>query len=221
MSYENFHAGLRNLVRSSHAQLTPAVPKEKTDEIADYIFESLKVVVSPTDLTFYTQMNELANYIKKAKAEIALIKPDDISKNYVPKATDELDAVVMATEEATNSIMDVCDAVALIAEECPEELKNRLIECNTKIFEACNFQDITGQRITKVVQALKHIDEKISAMLKVMVDEIQKAGGAEPDLPAAPEPEAHPAKPETLLNGPQLPKDSMSQDDIDKILSGG
>ena len=217
MSYENFQTGLRNLIRSSHSHLVPDITQQKSEEVADYIFESLKVVVSPTDLNFYTQMNELAKYIEKARAEIALIKPDDINKDYIPKATDELDAVVMATEEATNSIMDVCDTITAIAEECPAGQKDRLIECTTKIFESCNFQDITGQRITKVVQALKHIDEKISAMLEIMNSEMQKNGGVELSASIT----KVSSKPETLLNGPQLPQNAMSQDDIDKIISGG
>jgi chemotaxis protein CheZ len=36
-----------------------------------------------------------------------------------------------------------------------------------KIFEACNFQDLTGQRITKVVRALSFIEERVEAMMGV------------------------------------------------------
>ena len=36
-----------------------------------------------------------------------------------------------------------------------------------KIFEACNFQDLTGQRITKVVGTLKFIETHIVRMMEI------------------------------------------------------
>jgi chemotaxis protein CheZ len=111
--------------------------------------------------------------------------------------------------------MDVCDEMSAIAETIPQEAKDKLIGCTTKIFEACNFQDITGQRITKVVETLKHIDAKIEALVKAMGEEIHRAGGAQ-----APK-HVHGADPDKgLLNGPQLPGNAVSQDEIDKLLSG-
>ena len=35
----------------------------------------------------------------------------------------------------------------------------------TQIFEACNFQDVTGQRISKVVKTLQLIDNRVSQLL--------------------------------------------------------
>lgn len=40
-------------------------------------------------------------------------------------------------------------------------------EMIVRIFEACNFQDLTGQRITKVVRALSFIEERVDAMMGV------------------------------------------------------
>ena len=34
------------------------------------------------------------------------------------------------------------------------------------IFEACTFQDITGQRISKVVGTLRYIDERVSSFIE-------------------------------------------------------
>ena len=36
-----------------------------------------------------------------------------------------------------------------------------------RIYEACNFQDLTGQRINKVVRALSFIEERVESMLSV------------------------------------------------------
>lgn len=85
----------------------------------------------------------------------------------------------------------------------------------TEIFEASNFQDITGQRITKVVSTLKVIEEKINALVTILGDEVQRAAAT--DQPNA----ANDGAPgdEDLLNGPQLPSNAIDQDEIDKLLS--
>ena len=107
--------------------------------------------------------------------------------------------------------MDVCDEISSIAGQCPQEQNDQLIACTTKIFEACNFQDITGQRITKVVNTLKYIDDKIEALLSALGDEINRSGGTK--TPKIQDPE------KALLNGPQLPQNAMDQDTIDRLLS--
>ena len=80
----------------------------------------------------------------------------------------------------------------------------------TRIYEACSFQDITGQRITKVVTTLKAIEGKIAQIIGTF----GRAGSiASADLRKATHPEAE------LLNGPQLPANAMDQSDIDKLLA--
>jgi chemotaxis protein CheZ len=176
---------------------------------------SLSGDISAADLKLYAELDELAGYISHARQEIAAIRPRDISATHIPAATDELDAVVGATEEATNKIMDVCDEMTAIAGECAPEINEKLVACTTKIYEACNFQDITGQRITKVVQTLKHIDNKVAALLKALGEEINRGDGNAAADPAPSDPE------KALLNGPQLPQNAIGQDDIDRLLSGG
>lgn len=90
----------------------------------------------------------------------------------------------------------------------PPEQGEKLTAAVTRIFEACNFQDLTGQRITKVVGALKHIETKIGALMHALGEEI----GAPPPAPADDE---DPEK--KLLNGPQMPGQGVSQDDIDRL----
>ena len=183
--------------------------------VVDNVIQSMADNIPTEDVKFYNELEELARYIRQAKHDIASIKPKDISTDYIPSATDELDAVVGATEEATNKIMDVCDEVSKIAEGCAEEAKNGLIGCTTKIFEACNFQDITGQRITKVVETLKHIDSRVEALVRAMGDEFHRNEGT-----GSPK-HIHAADPDKgLLNGPQLPTNAANQDEIDRLMSG-
>ena len=80
------------------------------------------------------------------------------------------------------------------------------------IFEACNFQDITGQRISKVVGSMKFIEERVTQMAHIW-------GGLESfnDMEAFTMPERE--GDEALLNGPALDGDPMrtSQDAIDAL----
>ena len=76
-----------------------------------------------------------------------------------------------------------------------------------RIYEACSFQDITGQRIAKIVATLQVIEAKVAHI---------RAVASEPTRHH--EPEAEPQRPD-LLNGPQLPEAAMGQADIDRLLA--
>lgn len=206
-------------IKAAHAAVKTPLSPENVAEIVRQVIQSMEGDISPGDLKFYSELEELARYIRQAKLDIASIKPKDISTDYIPTATDELDAVVGATEDATNKIMDECDKLTAVAEACQEDVKNKLTDCVTRIYEACNFQDLTGQRITKVVETLKHIDARVEALVRAMGDEIHRGeGGGGGHHPR----NIHEADPEKgLLNGPQLPQNAISQDDIDRLLSGG
>ena len=211
----DFHERLQKEIKSAHEAIKTPLTPEEVATVVSQVLQSMEGDVSAADLKFYSEMKELARYICQAKQDIASIKPDDISTNYIPNATDELDAVVGATEEATNRIMDVCDTLSTIAAECTPEINQKIIACTTAVFEACNFQDITGQRITKVVETLRHIDSRIEAIVKAMGEEIHRHG--DQHVPT----NIHSADPDSaLLNGPQLPQNAVSQSAIDQLMGG-
>ena len=89
------------------------------------------------------------------------------------------------------------------------ESAEKLQAATTKIYEACSFQDITGQRITKVVTTLKTIEGKVGHII----------GTFGPAMGAARTSADHVASEANLLNGPQLPAHAMDQSDIDKLLA--
>ena len=81
------------------------------------------------------------------------------------------------------------------------------------IFEACTFQDITGQRISKVVSTLNYIDERVSAFVeKLRLPEGPEAGFEET--------EEERRKRELILHGPQHAGEGVSQSDVDAMLAG-
>ncbi len=173
--------------------------------------------VTAADFKVYRELSELATYIKNARAEIAAIRPSEIREDFIASASDELDAVVGATEDATNRIMDAAERIMSEAGSLPDDPQTKIIDDVTEIFEACNFQDITGQRITKVVRALKHIEEKIAALVDAMGEEAQAVRDAVEREQA--EKATKPLSDEDLLNGPQMADEAIDQNAIDKLLA--
>lgn len=185
----------------------------RVDQIADVVGAMLGTMtgdIDGEDLRLYREIESLADYIHAAKAEIAALRPGEIKNEFIASATDELDAIVGATEAATNEIMDAAEHLESLSPMMDAQVAERMTEITTRIFEACTFQDITGQRITKVVKMLKEIEGR--------VENLVKAFGSEMDGPAKAAPSAAPSD-EDLLNGPQLPSNAADQAEIDRLLA--
>ena len=105
-----------------------------------------------------------------------------------------------------------CETLDRVGAELKGEAATSLQDATTRIYEACSFQDITGQRITKVVATLKPIEGKVAHIM-------QAFGAGDGSAPsAATAPAAAPGDAD-LLNGPQLPTSAMDQSDIDALLA--
>ncbi len=151
----------------------------------------------------------MAAMIANTKSEIAALRVDDITDHDIPFATDELDAIVEHTAHATDAILESCEMLDEVTATLSGDPATKLQAATTKIYEACSFQDITGQRITKVVTTLKTIEEKVAHIISTF-------GPSTAVTKAATDRVATDAD---LLNGPQLPAHAMDQSDIDKLLA--
>ena len=195
-------------IRSRH----PVPPPEAVAEVVRAVLATMQGDLTATETALLGEVAELGRTIAAAKAEIAALRVDDINISHIPSATDELDAIVAHTAEATELILETCETLNTVASklatETQTELSGLLQDATTKIYEACSFQDITGQRITKVVATLKTIEAKVAHII---------AAFGERDQACAPLPEVPPV--EDLLHGPQLPASAMDQTDIDKLLA--
>lgn len=122
-----------------------------------------------------TEIADISGRIKATKVEMAAIRHPLAGDDKFMQASQELNAVVSATEGATNSIMACAEELEEIIQELrssmPEGYQsdrvNDMVEVVVRIYEACNFQDLTGQRITKVVRALTFIEERVDAMMNL------------------------------------------------------
>jgi len=204
---------LEDRIESINQQFGETVPVQEVTEIVGDVLGSLEGDLVLTEVHFHEELKALLDYIQKSKSDIAQIKPKDLSVNAIPDASNELDAIVKATEEAAGSIMDAADEIGQLAAETDGEMAEKLEAISMKIFEASSFQDITGQRVTKVVSTLQHLEEKLSELADTIGDDSSHIKEEEPEVP--PEEMAN----EDLLHGPQLEGEGNSQDDIDALLA--
>lgn len=162
------------------------------------------------------EVERIAQYIAEAKLEIVAIAPpvpDESNDKHVAGAAIQLSEVVKDTEVATNSIMDKADAIMAVAGTLENaEISGQLMDHAVGILEACSFQDITGQRIKKVMATLEQIELRLSRLIKLF-------GGTLPEGVVAPLDTGSRRADEDLMNGPQLSNAKPTQDDIDKLFS--
>jgi chemotaxis protein CheZ len=185
----------------------PGSDPQMVAEVVQSVLASMRGDLTSVETSLLNEVAELGRTIANARAEIAALQVDDITASHIPSATDELDAIVSHTAAATDSILEVCETLDNVAGSLEAEAAGVLQEATTRIYEACSFQDITGQRITKVVATLKAIDSKVGHIISTF----DQRGSRPPPKPLPAE--------ESLLNGPQLPASAMDQSDIDKLLA--
>ena len=180
------------------------------------VLASMAGDLTAKEAALLAELEALGRTVQRAKAEIAAMRADDITAGHIPSATDELDAIVGSTEDATNGILQAMESLEALTGEMDPAMAEKVTEAVTLVYESCNFQDITGQRITKVVKALKHIESKVDALVAAFGDEIAKYKSAHPTQEKAAE---DPMSDKALLNGPQLSGNAGKQDDIDALLA--
>ena len=199
-------------LREKHGQ---TVHVEDIASVVESMMTTMKGDLSANDLELYSELEALAKYIHEAKADIAALRPDEVKDDYLPTASDELDAIVAATETATNTIMDATEQIEGLMDRVDPGAANTIMDATSQIYEACGFQDITGQRTTKVVKALKDIEDKIDALVEAFGSEIEKYKKANPKEEQA----ADTLTDENLLEGPQLEDKAQTQEEIDALLA--
>jgi chemotaxis protein CheZ len=174
--------------------------------------------IAAGDVRLFVELTELTSGIATLRREIGLLQPDSILVQDIPSANDELDAIVAATETATGEILDSVEKIESIGASLGGEPAQAIADAVTRIYEACNFQDITGQRITKVVRTFQSIEQKLTALLD-RVGGGDRAPASAPAVAPPPSKSDAPLDEKALLNGPALPGGGTSQEEIDKLLA--
>jgi chemotaxis protein CheZ len=138
------------------------------------------------------------------------------------RASRELDAVVDSTERATQQILEAAENIDEAANTLSATLKHQQDQALTsdirdhvvRIFEACNFQDVSGQRIAKVIATLTFVENRVSRMLEIWggrdaLNDRTAAAATERNIESK------------LVNGPKLNGDRghVSQQEIDAMFA--
>jgi len=157
------------------------------------------------------ELQEMSGFIQRTREEIAALHPEDEKSSRIVLATGELDAIVSATEHATSDILGCAERIQAAAQRLPNtpEIAATASEIGAQAMEimmACSFQDITGQRTTKVVNTLRYIEQRVNSMIAIW--DVSHTGKAVVE-PLDTRPDAH------LLNGPTA--NGVSQADVDAM----
>jgi len=166
------------------------------------------------------ELDLIHDAINRTKGEIATLHAKSFNGEEMAKVNGELGAVVGGTEQATQQILEAAESIDQAASamskvqsaDQQKRLADDIQERVISIFEACNFQDLTGQRISKVMTTMKFIEQHINAMMDIW-------GGVDAIKAHVPAPVDQRSDDEKLLNGPKLAGDvgHASQDDIDAL----
>lgn len=190
------------------------------DRLDKFENESSEKAIDNQVVYLRNELEQMAASILKARQEIASIRPAEDGENRIMAATEELDAIVTSTERATGEILAAAERVQDDLEKlreagAPSDICDEIDTQTIEIFTACSFQDLTGQRTTKVVNVLRYLETRINSIVSIWGD----AKGE--TVEAAPEPEELiDVRPDShLLNGPQADSVAISQDDIDALLN--
>jgi chemotaxis protein CheZ len=174
-------------------------------EVTELLITTLRRFLAKTDLSVYSEFQNLARHIADTRKEVSKLKPNELKSHRIPRAGQELAEIVKATEEATNTIMGAAEEIMAL-DLAAADAKEKADAACMRIFEACSFQDITGQRVTKVVDTLTYIEDRMAGLQKMF-------GGDERFEDARTGDDA-------LLNGPALQGEGVDQSGVDALMGG-
>jgi chemotaxis protein CheZ len=206
---------------AANSAATETIGESVTREVAEAhaLLETYRAQIEQCE-KLKVELDLIHDAISRTKREIAVLHGKSFNGEEMAKVNGELGAVVGGTEEATQQILEAAEAIdqassAMIKVNSPDQQKRLSEEIQERvisIFEACNFQDLTGQRINKVMTTMKFIENHSTVMMDIWggVDAIKAHA---PAIVDAREGDAR------LLNGPKLEDDvgHASQDDIDAL----
>ncbi len=161
-------------------------------------------------------LEALFSYVQRVRTEIASLNQSGDGEDKFATMGEQLDGVVEATRDASDSIMEAIEknneAVAKLKESIKDseliELLDNIENSNNAVFEACAFQDITGQRVTKIIKSVSYVEDRVNALREIWGDdELDRVELAVVEL----------TEDEKLLHGPQPKAVAISQDEIDKL----
>ena len=201
------HAEILAEIRALRAESRSQAPAESRADVHSQEVRKLKI-----------ELDVIGDAIKQTRSEIVSLQDQGFASSRVTRVIQEMDAVFSDTSGATDRILKAAEDIdenanalrGLLKGGHEQGLAQDIQDRVTAIFEACNFHDLTGQRISKVGATLKMVEDHLARMMEIwsVIERfnLDAAQSAATGL-------------DNLINGPKLAGDSghSTQDDIDKL----
>jgi chemotaxis regulatin CheY-phosphate phosphatase CheZ len=212
MSTETVSHNIERLVDHLRENSDSQITLGDVASVTEVLLSIMRRYFNTIDISIYGELREMSQHISKAREEIAELRPKDLKEERIPRAGKELEAIVQATEAATGTIMDAAEEIMNVDGSDPDADQQVVTDACMRIFEACSFQDITGQRITKVVSTLTYIEDRLSSLQTIWGPDVadKEIDIGEDDAEYE---RAH------LLKGPSLEGEGIDQTEVDAVLA--
>ena len=203
-------ANIEQLVDKFRADRSREVTLGDVAAVSEMLISTMESYFSSINTAVCREFRAIIDHIADAREEISKLRPNELKGKRIPAAGRELEAIVQSTEEATGSIMDAAEEIMSTDMSTPEGTRSVNDAC-MRIFEACSFQDITGQRISKVVSTFTFIEERLNKLDRAWGPNIDDQDHDPADEPPVDDDSL-------LLNGPALRGEGNDQDAIDNLI---
>lgn len=120
----------------------------------------------------------------------------------------ELEAVVQATESAADTILEAAEAIQSWLDSGAQDAASiaALTARVNDIFQACSFQDLTGQRIRRAIKQLQQVETMLEGLM--------------PGAPVAAAPRLEVLGHAPTVADPATAGPDLAQAEIDRLLNG-
>lgn len=210
MSSEEIANEIGSLVDHLRASRNQKISLVDVAAATEVLLQATRMYFKNIDDSVFTEMRQMSDLILEMRSDVASLRPEDLKDDKIPRAGLELDAVVKNTEDATNTIMEAAEEIMALDLTDADDAGTAINNACMRIFEACSFQDITGQRVNKVVKTLTQIESRLESIRSDWANDL----GPQKEVPE-PEEEAN-----ILLGGPALEGEGVDQSGVDALLSG-
>lgn len=114
------------------------------------------------------ELEGIERHMTRILGELRALQPDRMRRERIETAGAELDAIVSETEDAANRIITAAEGLMAARFDTVDDYKVFNDAQAIAILEACSFQDITGQRVSKVSALLAQVAERIARMASAL-----------------------------------------------------
>lgn len=153
----------------------------------------------------------VGQYVSRMKREIGALRPNEIYRDQLPSAHGDLDSIREATASSANRIMSAAEAILALEAPTLDAYRAEVEDKVMQIFEACTFQDISGQRVARVDEMLRHIEKRLQRFALAVKASDGRSGYDRESI-------MREARREVLIvEGPQNAAAGIDQSAIDKL----